>query len=396
MIKQLLSLISVIFVIICVGAIVAQFVPIPSIWPFLRGIYGMFDNEGMLEVESSPEGATVYIDNTHAGQTPLRKELPNKTYEVKVILAGYRTYARHIAIEKNNTAIIRAKLSKEYGKLHITSTPSKAVVYIDGKRQGQLTPLEVQVAQGRYFLKVEKDRFYSYEEEVSVDQGKTMTVEADLVRQIGRIIVESVPPGAKAYIGNDLLGTTPLTHDKPVGKYVITLKKKRFRDKMIEAIIAPDETLNINIDLTERVGALKITTNPPGAEIHINDVYLGETPLRIERKPGAYHVTIKKKQYRELSEEIVVEDNITKNIHRDMDPAIGEIRIDSDPSHARVWLDSENIGFTPITINKLPAIYTVRITKPGYRNYVEEIHIKEGAFIQLKPTLEREDRATTQ
>ena len=179
----------------------------------------------------------------------------------------------------------------------------------------------------------------------------------------------------------------------PASRTVLPLKKSGFRDKVIEANIAPDETLEITVDLRERVGALKVTTIPPGAEIHINDAYQGESPLRIEKKPGVYHMVLHKKNYREVSEEIAIEDNITKNIHRDLDPAVGEFRISSDPPHAKVWLDSENIGFTPITINKLPGMYTVRITKPGYQNYVEEVHIKEGAFIQLTPVLEKENRS---
>lgn len=390
MIKQLLSLASIIFVVVCVGAIFLQFIELPSIWPYFDSLYHIFDNEGILEIESTPLGAAVYIDNKFVGHAPLTEELSNGTYDVKLLVEGYQTFARRITIEKQNTSVIRAKLSKEYGTLHITSTPSNATVFIDGKRQGQLSPLEIKVAQEKYFIKVVKDKFYSFEEEVFVEQGKMMTVEANLVRQVGRIVLETTPPGAKAYIGKDLMGTTPLTHDKPVGKYVITLKKTGFRDKVIEANIAPDETLEITVELTERAGALKVTTNPPGAEVHINDVYQGETPVRVETKPGLYRVLIKKSNYRELHEEIVIEDNITKNIHRDLDPALGEFRIDSDPPHAKVWLDSEDIGFTPITINKLPGIYTVRITKPGYKNYVNEIHIKEGAFIQLKPVLEKE------
>lgn len=391
MIKQLLSVASIIFVIICLGAIFFQFVPVPSVWQALLNLYHMFDNEGVLEVESTPEGAAVYINEEHIGRTPLQKKLEDGTYDVKVILSGYQTYARKIAIEKKNTSTIRTRLSKEYGTLHITSTPSNALVYIDGKRQGQLTPFEIQVEQGRYFIRVEKDRFYSIEEEVIVEQGKTRTVELDLIQQVGRIVIETTPPGAKAYIGNDLIGTTPFTHDKPVGKYVITLKKPRFRDKIIEMVIAPDETLNINVDLTERMGSLKITTNPPGAEVHINDAYQGETPLTLEKKPGNYQITLNKKAFRELNEELVIEDNITKNIHRDLDPVLGELRIDSEPAHARIWLNSENIGFTPIRINKPPGIYTLRITKPGYKNYVEEINIKGEAFIQLKPVLEKEN-----
>lgn len=390
MIKQLLSLASIVFMILCIGAIVLQFVPAPSVWEWISDMYHLFDNEGTLEIESMPEGAAVYINGEHIGQTPLRKTYEDGTYDVKVLLSGYQTYARKIAIEKQNTSLIRAKLSKEYGAVHITSTPSNAVVYLDGKRQGQLTPLDLKLEQGRYFIKIEKDRFYSIEEEVIVEQGKTRTVEVELLRQVGRVVLETTPPGAKAYIGEDLIGTTPFTHDKPVGKYVITLKKPKFRDKILEAVIAPDETLNINIDMTERMGALKITTNPPGAEVHINDAYQGESPVTIEKKPGSFQLTLVKQGYREVKEELVIEDNITKNIHRDLDPMLGEIRIDSDPAHANVWLNSESIGFTPIRINKPPGIYTVRITKPGYKNYAEEIHVKGEAFIQLHPVLEKD------
>ncbi|MDY0095864.1 MAG: PEGA domain-containing protein [Candidatus Vecturithrix sp.] len=398
MIKQLLSFASILFVIVCIGAIIAQFVPTlytgASVWEHVKSLFAMFNNEGSLEIESTPAGAAVYIDNHFIGQTPLKKEMEDGIYNVKVILSGYQTFARRIAVEKNQPAVVRATLSKDYGTLQITSSPTNAVVYLDGKRQGQLTPLEIKITQGKYLVRVEKDAYYFYEEEVLVEQGKTQTVEADLVRQVGRIVLESNPPGAKAYIGSDLIGTTPLTQDKPVGKYVITLKKKEFRDKVLEVNIAPDETLEVQVDLTERVGALKVTTNPPGAEVHINDAYQGESPLRIEKRPDVYRITIAKKNYREISEEIVIEDNITKNIHRDLDPAIGEFRIDSDPPHAMVWIDSENIGFTPITMNKLPGVYTVRITKPGYKNYVDEITIKEGAFVQLKPVLEKEEQST--
>ncbi len=394
MMKQLLSLLSIIFVILCVGAIAAQFIPVEVLWnsfsTFFKEFGNVFNNEGVLEVGSTPDGAAVYIDNKFIGQTPLKKTLTNGTYEVKVILSGFQTYARRIAIEKHNTAALHAKLSKDYGSLHIQSTPSNAIVYIDGKRQGKSTPLELQVAAGKYFIRVEKDRFYSYEEEVQIEQGKTITIEADLVRQVGRVVVETNPPGAKAYIGNDLIGTTPFTHDKPVGKYVITLKKPGFRDTILEANIAADETLDIQVDLIERIGALKITTNPPGAEIHVNDVYQGESPLRIEKRPGNYRLVISKNKFRELNEELVIEDNITKNIHRDLDPVIVEVRIDSEPSHAKVWLNGEDMGYTPVLLHKEPGNYTIRLTRPGYRNYVEEIHVKEGAFLQLKPVLEKE------
>lgn len=390
MLKQVLSFASILFVGICALAIVGQFVHVDAIWAALGDWYHFFDREGELEIISSPAGAAVYINNKFIGQTPFKEERTGGTYDLKVLLDGYQTYARKITIDKKNPVVVRAKLSREYGVLRINSNPSNATVFIDGKRQGQLTPLEVKVPLGRYHVKVTKDQFYTFEEDVLVEQGTSVTVDADMVRQVGRLILETIPSGVKAYVGNDLLGTTPLTQDKPVGKYVITLKKAGFRDKVLEANVAPDESLEISIEMAERSGSLKVTTNPPGAEVHINDAYQGETPLRIEKKPQVYQLLIKKSGYREISEEIVLEDNITKNIHRDLDPVLGELRIDSNPPHSKVWLNSEFVGYTPIRSNIPPGIYTIRITKPGYKNFVEEVHVKEEAFIQLTPELTKE------
>jgi hypothetical protein len=390
MIKQVLSLVSLIFVGVCIVAIAGQFVNMGVVWASFEHMYHFFDRDGELEIVSMPAGAAIYINNKFIGQTPFKEKRAGGAYDVKLILEGYQTYARKITIDKKTPAIVHARLSKEYGVLHINSTPSNATVFIDGKRQGQLTPLELKVPLGKYHVRVVKDRFYTFEEDAMVEDTSPTTIEADLVRQVGRLILETLPSGAKAYIGNDVLGTTPLTQDKPVGKYVITLKKPGFRDKVLEANIAPDESLEIHIEMDERSGSLKVTTNPPGAEVHINDVYQGESPVRLEKKPQVYQLLIKKSGYREINEEIVIEDNITKNIHRDLDPVLGELHIDSNPPHAKVWLNSEYVGYTPIRSNVSPGIYTVRITKPGYRNFVEEIHVKEEAFKQLKPDLEKE------
>ena len=63
MIKQLLSLASIVFIFFCLGAIFTQFVDVSSVWLSFEDFYHIFDNEGILEIESIPSGAGVYIDN---------------------------------------------------------------------------------------------------------------------------------------------------------------------------------------------------------------------------------------------------------------------------------------------------------------------------------------------
>jgi hypothetical protein len=390
MIKQVLSFASLIFVGVCVIAIVGQFVNLEAVWSSFEHTYNFFDRDGEVEIVSMPAGAAIYINNKFIGQTPLKEKRAGGAYDVKLILDGYQTYARKITIDKKTPVIVHARLSKEYGVLHINSTPSNATVFLDGKRQGQLTPLELKVPLGKYRVKVVKDRFYTFEEEVMVESTSPTAIEADLMRQVGRLILETLPSGAKAYIGNDLLGTTPLTQDKPVGKYVITLKKSGFRDKVLEANIAPDESLEIHIEMAERSGTLKVTTNPPGAQVHINNVYQGETPIRVDKKPGVYQVSINQKGYRTIDEEMVIEDNITKNVRRDLEPILGELRIESSPK-AEVWINGEYMGYTPVITNRAPGHYMVRAIRPGYENYEEPIMIgNDGASLRLKVELQKD------
>jgi hypothetical protein len=390
MFKRMLSFASLLFVGICALAIVGQHVHVDGLWTWVQDGYRFFDREGELEIFSAPAGAAVYIDNKFIGQTPLKDKRTGGTYDLKVLLDGYQTYARRVTVDRKTALTIRANLSREYGVLRITSNPSQAVVFIDGKRQGQLTPFELNVPQGRYYIRVVKDQFYTFEEEVQVAVGSPVTVEADMVRQVGRLILETIPSGARAYVGNDLLGTTPLTQDKPAGKYVITLKKDGFRDKVLEANVAPDEALDIVLELAERSGALKVTTLPPGAQVHLNNAYQGQTPIVIEKKPGVYRLSINQRGYRTIDEDLVIEDNITKNIHRDLDPILGEIRIDSTLK-AEVWIDGEFISYTPLTVHRPPGNYAVRVIRPGYENYDERILIgNDGAAVRLKVELKQE------
>ena len=84
-----------------------------------------------------------------------------------------------------------------------------------------------------------------------------------------------------------------------------------------------------------------------------------------------------KRNYREVSEEIVIEDNITKNIHRDLDPAVVEFRIDSEPSHAKVWLNSENMGYTPMILTKCQEFILSGLQNPAIKIMLTKFEYKK-------------------
>lgn len=388
--RRLVAIVSIGFVVICLITLLNRVVSLAEMLPYLEVFYDYFDQKGSLKISSTPSGASIYLNNTYIGKTPKVEKLTKGEYDLKLMLKGYRTYARKVHVTKKQDTPIDAELLEQRGKMEIRTNPPKATVYIDGVKLGQVTPLIIEKPPGEYELKIVKDQYYVDQRSVMIKDDMTVTVEVDLVPQIGKLIINSEPSEAKVYIDGKYIGVTPLTHDKPVGKYRVILKREGFRDHIGEAVVAADEALEINVELKERAGVLEITTNPPGTEVHINDVYYGETPLKKELKPGSYELNLKKSKYRTLTESVVVEDLVTKKIQRELTPEIGGIKIDSDPSSAKVFLDGEDIGYTPISLNKPPGIYKLRIIKPGYRHFVTDIKVSDGGSAHVEAQLEKD------
>lgn len=393
--RRFLAVISVGFVLVCITALVDRFADFGKIFSYLWAFYGYFDNKGTLRITSSPSNASVYLNNTYVGKTPFMEKLAEGEYDVKLLLKGYRTYARKVQINKKQTAFIDAELSEQRGKVEIKTAPPKAVVYIDGVKLDKVTPVVIEKPPGEYELKIVKDQYYVDRRPVIVQDDTTSEVEVNLIPQVGKLVITSEPSEAKVYIDDKFVGITPLTHDKPVGKYKLVLKKEGFRDHVGEAVLVADEVLEINVTLKEKTGILDILTNPPGAEVHINDVYYGETPLKKELKPGPYELTLKKSKYRTLTETIVVEDLVTKKIQRELTPEVGEVRIESNPPSAKVFLEGEDIGYTPISLNKPPGIYKLRVIKPGYKHFVVDIQVSDGRSTRIDAQLEKEKGGDT-
>jgi len=72
-------------------------------------------------------------------------------------------------------------------------------------------------------------------------------------------------------------------------------------------------------------------------------------------------------------------------------PTYGQLDIRSRPSGARVFVDGVFRGYTPVTVNYLPAgIHSVRVELPGYIPFVKEITVPEGRTavvdVRLRPT----------
>ncbi len=69
---------------------------------------------GSLVVQTEPTGATVYFNEKLVGTSPFRiKELPTRSYTVKIIKEGYEAWERDVSVKAGETEEIRAQLDRK-------------------------------------------------------------------------------------------------------------------------------------------------------------------------------------------------------------------------------------------------------------------------------------------
>jgi hypothetical protein len=115
--------------------------------------------------------------------------------------------------------------------------------------------------------------------------------------------------------------------------------------------------------------------------VYINNNLQGQTPLTIGSVPnGNYQIIIQYAGYSDWSQNIAVNNNV-QTVNATLTPISttnGSVSVESDPSNAAVFLNTEYKGKTPITLNISHGTYRVVIQKTGYLDWSNRISVTAG------------------
>ena len=134
-------------------------------------------------------------------------------------------------------------------------------------------------------------------------------------------------------------------------------------------------------------------SNPPGADIYINDtVYLGQTPLDKEFPLGEYTYRISKTLYFPSAGKVILDEaDGREDIDVILKPDFGSIEVLSMPeSGAEVFLDNKATGkYTPCTLEEIPSgEHSLSLRKEWYAPSNTKVRVianeKSRADIKLK------------
>ncbi|MCU0632614.1 MAG: PEGA domain-containing protein [Methanolinea sp.] len=269
---------------------------------------------GSIYVSSAPAGASAILDGGHAQLfTPgTFKGVEPGSHQVLVTLQGFQPYATTVKVSAGSTENVVTTLPPvtSPGGLSISSTPRGAGIYVDDIYMGKTNQVVGNLAAGPHRVVISEAGYETWEETIKVISGEVTPVTATLVTEInpahGDLLVSSTPTGASVYLDGDFRGSTPSDdlldiNDLSPGTYTVAVKKPRYQDYSTIVTIQAGGKVQVLAPLqpaAQTAASVEITSTPGGADVFVNNVYMGITPLSFnDVQAGTYTVDIRMAGY---------------------------------------------------------------------------------------------------
>lgn len=154
------------------------------------------------------------------------------------------------------------------------------------------------------------------------------------------------------------------------------------------------------------IGNITVSSVPSGATILVDGISTGTTtPAIIESvSSGSHYVLLRLTGYQDYTQNVIITDNATSTVSVTLiatetttqQITNGSIKVESNPSNAAVFLNTEYQGKTPLTLyNITHGTYRVLVQKIGYLDWSDRISVTSGTRTDVYATLQVEATDTT-
>lgn len=273
---------------------------------------------GNIYVSSAPAGASAILDGGHAQLfTPgtFRGVEPG-IHQVLVSLQGFQPYSTTVRVSAGATenVIVTLPPVTSPGGISVSSTPRGASIYVDDMYMGKTNQVVGNLAAGPHRLVISEAGYVTWEGSVTVRSGEVVPVTVALVAEVnpahGDLLVSSTPTGASVYIDGNYRGFTPADdsldiNDLSPGTYAVAVRKPGYQEYSTSVTVQEGGVVRVFAPLqpaAQTAASVEITSTPAGADVFVNNMYMGITPLSFhDIAAGTYTVDIRMEGYTPFS-----------------------------------------------------------------------------------------------
>lgn len=206
------------------------------------------------------------------------------------------------------------------------------------------------------------------------------------------VVVKITPDNARIDISGGISFALADHYLMRPGDYQLEAEAEGFEVLQLPFTVGKDDHQLLQLEMQKLPGHLALTTEPPGAEVSINDEAVGAAPLTIsDLTPGDHTLTISAQRYLPVTREINIEGmDTTQSLSVQLEPAWGQVSLTSSPPGATVSVGDEDRGVTPLTTELLAEGEVIKVALPGYKTWQQSLSVAIGETlavddIQLEP-----------
>ncbi|MFA7302996.1 MAG: DUF3344 domain-containing protein [Methanoregula sp.] len=225
---------------------------------------------------ASVDGSYKFNDETMDSGTPSGPYYGSNSWDVSGTVNGWQDSELKYKCVGSYFKIFLSMLSVQYaevpaGSITVNSIPPQARIFLDGLETEYLTNATLNgISTEEHTISVQLEDHDEYrpseEKQVRVRKSETTVVDIILESINGSVDVSSNPEGAWIWLdGINMSVQTPATLENVIiGTHSLSLKIEGFTDNTGEITLAEDETVNVEVELTEQTQSGQGDTNPSG------------------------------------------------------------------------------------------------------------------------------------
>ncbi len=337
-----------------------------------------------VEFEIEPPGPDAFSINGGWFRLPVgdRTLLRKGTYTVNVTRRGYYDVAMSFVVGDEPSMTVAVSMRKKPGKLLVFAEPAvDAIVTVNDDEVGKAPFGPLELEPGRHSVQVESPRFLPFADVIEMPGlERVEKIHVQLVPRWAEVSVESEPPGADIFAGEDKVGETPAVIELLEGKHDITVSKDGFAAWDGSVVAEPNVAQALpKIALQPADAKLLVKTIPRGANVTVNGRYRGQSPITLSLTPNIdYKIGMSKAGYGVTSRKLRLEPAASDSITVDLSARLGTVTVNVQPQDATVYVDGRARGNGKTTIRLSSAPHRIEVRRQGYRTWSRTITPRPG------------------
>ena len=196
-------------------------------------------------------------------------------------------------------------------------------------------------------------------------------------------LVLTVVGGAVWYSMNQKT-SPPVASASPEVEEDFVVESEPAEDTLAEAspeadVVAEPETESATTPAAPTTGTLEIRSDVTGADVFLNGKRVGTTPYKAsDLTPGKYSVKVEKAGYTSFEKRVDLGSK-QQVVRAKLVAALATLRVEANVAGAKVLLDGEDRGTTPLELSNVsPGRHVLAVSADGYETRTETLEVESG------------------